>query len=79
MLLKLEQPTIMGVAIPSIFLKTTYNTSCMPSSPFSRNQNVIDKEPKCFIMLFNNCINAMEITIVTRICKRGILNYGFNS
>jgi hypothetical protein len=69
-----------GIAAPPIFLKKqTYDTSYMPSSPFRRDQNVVDNEPKCFIMLFNNCINAMEITTVTRIDKRGILNYGFNS
>jgi hypothetical protein len=69
-----------GIAAPpNFFKKTTYNTLYMPSSLFRRDQNVIDKELKCFIMLFNNCINAMEITTVTRIDKRGILNYGFNS
>ena len=55
-----------GGDTPNFFIKTICNTLHMPGSPFRGDQNVIDKEPKCFIMPFNNCINAMEMTTVTR-------------
>ena len=60
-----------GGGTTNFLKKTTLKIMHMPGSPFRMDQNVIDNEPKCFIMLFNDCINAMEITTVTRTGKRG--------
>ena len=68
-----------GGGSPNFFKKNLKDAANAYWFSLSYGLSVVDKEPKYLIMLFNNCINAMEIATVTRTDKRGAWTYGFNS